>query len=201
MVPLAKQELAFDDSHSEKTSLDALLESMKPSFLPKEENKEIIRQVCIAPGSDTTSPFFLIKKEHSTFLFGTGFSQVSCAGKTYPSFPDMRLPFAEKDSLVAWIILDDAINVDLLTTVLPVLNFPHIYTTRQNIASIRNNISDAKILDKCRFFEIIDDNNQTQKIGTIEYGISQERGHFCLRFDSRVFAYPYTPSALSSATP
>ena len=42
----------------------------------------------------------LLRGSEGTLLFGTGFSTIVAAGKQYQSFPDMRLPYSEKDRLV-----------------------------------------------------------------------------------------------------
>ena len=42
----------------------------------------------------------LLRGGEGTVLFGTGFSTITVAGKEYQSFPDMRLPYSEKDRLV-----------------------------------------------------------------------------------------------------
>ncbi|MBS9784289.1 hypothetical protein KGV55_02985 [Candidatus Gracilibacteria bacterium] len=198
-VPLAKQDLTFSAIQNPETSLRELLKNMKPSFLIAEDNKEIVRQICISAPANFTNPSFLIKKENTTILLGTGFSEIEISGKTYPSFPDMRLPFSEKDSIQAWIILEEIINIELLEITLPVLDFPHIYTTRKNIAYIRNNIKDAKILEKCRFFEILGNENESQKIAGITSGITKDSKYFCLQFNSQIFAYPYSGTEHISA--
>ena len=91
------------------TSLKNLVASMKPTYLPP-ISSDLLRLVMLSPhgGSD---PLMLLRTGDTTLLIGTGFSSVENSGKVYPTFPDMRLIFSEKDRLRAWILTDASINV------------------------------------------------------------------------------------------
>jgi hypothetical protein len=56
-----------------------------------------------------------------TLLIGTGFSRIENAGKTYPSFPDMRLIESEKDHLAGWILLESGFDIDLFQMTLEMI--------------------------------------------------------------------------------
>jgi hypothetical protein len=58
----------------------------------------------------------------------------------------MRLIFSEKERIHAWILTDPTIDVKLFISLLPVLDFPPIYATREVIATFRNNINNAEFL-------------------------------------------------------
>lgn len=80
----------------------------------------------------------------------------------------MRLVFSEKERIRAWIITDDTIDISIFQDILPTLDFPPIYGTREVIAKFRNNIKDAKFIESCRFFELFTDTATRRKFGSIE---------------------------------
>lgn len=76
----------------------------------------------------------------------------------------MRLPYSEKDHLAGWILLVPGFDTTLFSTILETLGFPFVYGTRDVIAYIRNNITDASFLEKCRFFELFSAGIEERKI-------------------------------------
>jgi hypothetical protein len=56
-----------------------------------------------------------------TLLIGTGFSDITNAGKTYSTFPDMRLPYSERDRLCGWILTETGFDTNLFQMVLELL--------------------------------------------------------------------------------
>lgn len=102
---------------------------MKTSFLPKEEDTSIMRLVSLSP-SNQKDPLMLITRDDETLLFGSGFGDILRAGKTYQTFPDMRLIFSEKEHISAWVLTDETINLLPFLTILPSLGFPPIYAPR-----------------------------------------------------------------------
>lgn len=154
--------LAFQDV----LPLVRLVQGMKSSFLPQMENSLATRIVPLS-SSDMVDPLFLVRRDDTTVLIGSGFSNVVRAGKEYPTFPDMRLLFSEKDRIHAWILLDDSIDISLFLTILPALNFPPLYATRSVITKFRNTVTDQSFLDSCRFFELFADDMSERRIGDI----------------------------------
>ncbi len=143
--------------------LKKLIESMKPSFFPQGNDASL--RMAILSSSDRIDPLILMRGAEGSLLFGTGFSDILKAGRLYPSFPDMRLPYSEKDRLVGWILLVPGFDMASFQMILEVLWFPHVYATRDVIAYIRENITDPNFLDKCRFFEIFSPGTTERKIG------------------------------------
>jgi len=137
-------------------ALSRLIDGMKSSFFPREEDVNTLRMVIISP-PDVTDPLILITKDDTTVVLGSGFSTTTRAGIEYTTFPDMRLIASEKTRLSAWILQDASIDVSPFQTILPAVGFPPIYATRDIIAKFRNNITDADFLSKCRFFELFAD--------------------------------------------
>lgn len=86
-------------------SLVRLLMSMKRSFLPRDE-ENTLRQVILSE-PDVSDPMILVKYDEDVILIGSGFHQITSAGKSYDAFPDMRLPYSERENLCAWVLLDD----------------------------------------------------------------------------------------------
>lgn len=113
-------------------------------------------------------PLMLVRADMTTLVVGTGFSSVTKAGNAYPTFPDMRLIASEKDRLNAWVLTDDSIDVGLFEYILPTLDFPPLYATRDIIAKFRNNITKPEFLEKCRFFELFPPGTESRRIGDIE---------------------------------
>lgn len=143
--------------------LRKLVESMKSTFFPQ-GNEDALR-ISILTASTISDPFIMLRSSEGTLLFGTGFSQVTAWGKSYPSFPDMRLPYSEKDRLTGWILLESGFEIAPFQMILEVLGFPHVYATREVIAYIRNTVKDTVFLDRCRFFELFSPGISDRKIG------------------------------------
>lgn len=59
--------------------LSRLIDGMKPSFLPKEEDTNVVRLVILSQ-SGHTDPLMLITRNDTTILLGTGFQNISRAG-------------------------------------------------------------------------------------------------------------------------
>ncbi len=83
---------------------------MKPSFLPQSE--EGTTRFVLLSEAIHADPFLLFRHEDTTLLFGTGFSGSDIAGNTYPTFPDMRLAYSERDRLAGWILLDPDFSIE-----------------------------------------------------------------------------------------
>ena len=79
------------------TSLRSLIASMKSTYLPA-LSSDLLRVVVLSPHG-VGDPLILTRTGDATLIIGTGFSSVENAGKTYPTFPDMRLIQSEKDHL------------------------------------------------------------------------------------------------------
>lgn len=167
--------------------LSRLIDGMKPSFLPKEEDTNIVRLVILSQ-SGHTDPLMLITRNDTTILLGTGFQNISRAGWDYMTFPDMRLPVSEANHLSAWILLDSWIQPELFQTILPALGFPPLYTTREIIANLRDNIKDADFLSKCRFFELFTPDSPIRRIGDFEF---QMNSGFILRAPWTEILFPH----------
>lgn len=147
--------------------LSRLVTSMKPSFLPKEEDINAIRVVTFSDSSQR-DPLMLITRDNETILVGSGFGEVIRAGKVYPTFPDMRLLFSEKEHISAWVLPENDINITPLVTILPALGFPPMYASREMIARFRESIQDQAFLEKCRFFELFPSGASDRRIGAFE---------------------------------
>ena len=137
---------------SHAISLSALVTSMKPTYLPN-MSSDILRVVLLSEVKNT-DPLMLLRAGDATLLIWTGFSEVQNAGKTYPTFPDMRLIQSEKDRLTGWVLLEPGFDSTSFQMILEMLGFPFVYATRDVIAYIRDTIKDGAFLDKCRFFEL-----------------------------------------------
>lgn len=151
--------------------LARLVDGMKPSFLPKEEDTNIVRLIALS-SAEVRDPLFLMNRDDTTILMGSGFGTTTVAGSVYPTFPDMRLVVSETARLSAWILTDPMIDVSLFQTILPVVGFPPIYGTRDIIAHFRNNIKDTAFLEKCRFFELFTDDVSERRIGHFDFSLS-----------------------------
>lgn len=149
-------------------ALRRLIDGMKSSFLPREDDTSVVRMVALS-SHEAVDPLFLITRGDTTVLIGSGFGSMDRAGQTYVTFPDMRLIASEKTRLGAWILLDASIDVRPFETILPGVGFPPIYATRDIIARFRNTITDTEFLGKCRFFEIFADGMTERRIGDIEF--------------------------------
>jgi hypothetical protein len=151
-------------------ALTRLIAGMKPSFLPNEDNINLMRVVMLSPAW-SSNPLALLRSDVTTVLVGSGFGSIVRAGKEYPTFPDMRIIFSEKERLHAWILTDESISVELFEQILPTLEFPPIYATREIIAKFRNTIKNTEFLDKCRFFELFVPGAPSRRIGDFEFSI------------------------------
>lgn len=149
-------------------ALTRLIDGMKPSFLPREEDTSVMRMVPLSP-ADWVDPLLLVTRDDTTILVGSGFGTMTRTGQVYTTFPDMRLVASEKTRLSAWILFDASIDVRLFQTILPSVGFPPIYATRDIIAKFRNNIQDTEFLGKCRFFELFADGMAERRIWDIEW--------------------------------
>ena len=148
-------------------ALTRLIAGMKSSFLPREDDTSSIRVIALS-SHEGIDPLFMVRSDETTVLMGSGFGSISRSGRTYPTFPDMRLIFSEKDRIRAWILTDASIDVARFELILPTLGFPPIYATREVIASFRNSITNTVFLESCRFFELFADGTSTRRIGDIE---------------------------------
>lgn len=174
---------------------------MKSSFLPSEDDMNLIRCVILS-NEHAKDPLLLFRSDATTVLVGSGFGSITRAGKMYPTFPDMRLIFSEKERLHAWILTDESIQVELFEHILPTLDFPPIYATREIIAKFRNSIKDTQFLDKCRFFELFTPGVSTRRIGDVEFFVgSNDLGSILsLRANSTSLGLSIFPFALSSGS-
>ncbi len=93
-----------------KNPLIQLVESMKPSFLPQNEDGTLRFVLLSEPTA--VDPFFLLRNEDTTLLFGTGFGTVEMMGIAYPTFPDMRLAYSERDRIAGWVMLDPDFSIE-----------------------------------------------------------------------------------------
>ncbi len=149
-------------------TLTRLIDGMKSSFLPREEDTSVVRLVSLSVHG-TPDPLTLVTRDDTTILIGSGFGSMTRAGQNYHTFPDMRLIASEKTRLGAWILLDAHIDVRPFQTILPGIWFPPIYATRDIIAKFRNNITDTAFLSQCRFFELFTEGMTERSIGDIEF--------------------------------
>jgi len=154
--------LSMPEPTSLATSLATLIDSMKPSYLPNFSDG-VIRMVALSE-STHPDPLLLVRSDDVTLIIGTGFGTIENAGKSYVTFPDLRLVSSEKDRLAGWILTQEGFDTTLFATILEYLGFPFVYGTRDVIAYIRNNIKDASFLEKCRFFEILSPGMNERKI-------------------------------------
>ena len=77
----------------------------------------------------------------------------------------MRLAYSERDRLVGWILTLPGFDIVSFQMTFELLGTPYIYANRDVIAYIRDNITDAAFLEKCRFFEIFPVDTDERKIG------------------------------------
>lgn len=164
LTPSYIQEPAVIDN---TPALSRLIAGMKASFLPREEDTSVVRVVALSQQTNS-DPLFLVRQDDTTVVVGSGFWTITRAWHTYPTFPDMRLIFSEKDRIRAWILTDASIDVSAFELILPTLGFPPIYATRDVIASFRNSIKNTEFLESCRFFELFADGTTSRRIGDIE---------------------------------
>lgn len=145
----------------------ALVESMKTSFLPREFDADMIRQVLIR--SDEKYPFFLLRYREASVLIGSAFGEVEQAGKKYAIFGDMRLPFSEKGRIQAWIVTDESLDIDIFLLALEALDFPMVYAPQSLISRISDEISRradlSRFLSKIRFSKIFQESLKTEIAG------------------------------------
>lgn len=128
-------------------------------------------------------------------MVGSGFGQIERSGVMYPSFPDLRLVFSEKDRIRAWVLLDEQIDVNLFATILPVLDFPPIYTTRSIIAKFRKMNVLEVYREKFRFFEIFSEEISVRRVAGMELGVVALPGRniFAVKSGKQLFAYEHLP--------
>jgi hypothetical protein len=141
----------------------------------------------------------MVRSDETTLLIGSGFGSIDRSGRTYATFPDMRLIFSEKDRLRAWILTDASIDVARFELILPTLGFPPIYATREVIAAFRNSITNTVFLESCRFFELFSGGSETRRIGDIECVTADVEltPHLGLRSGGSVVAFAHIPLASS----
>lgn len=154
--------LSMPEPTTLSSSLATLIDSMKPSYLPNFSDG-VIRMVALSE-STHSDPFLLVRSDDVTLIIGTGFGTIENSGKSYVTFPDLRLVSSEKDRLAGWILTQEGFDTTLFATILEYFGFPFVYGTRDVIAYIRNNIKDASFLEKCRFFEILSPGMSERKI-------------------------------------
>ena len=179
-------------------ALSRLIAGMKSSFLPREEDMSTVRMVSLSP-VDAIDPLFLVRQDDTTILVGSGFGSITRAGRTYPTFPDMRLIFSEKDRIRAWILTDASIDIARFELILPTLGFPPIYGTRDVIAAFRNSIKNTEFLEKCRFFELFADGASSRRIGDIECVIADNNMNPTLGFRAGSTTWSFPHIAISSS--
>ena len=180
-------------------SLRKLIESMKSTFFPQ-GNDDALR-ISILSASTIRDPFIVLRASEGTLIVGTGFSAVHAWGKSYASFPDMRLPYSERDHLMGWLLSEPGFDIVPFQMILETLGFPHVYGTRDVIAYIRDNIKDTVFLDRCRFFELFSPGTSDRKIGEYhledtQWGMMITAGASSFFLPSRTLPKPHT-SALS----
>lgn len=139
----------------------------------------LMRVVLLTPAWNT-NPLALLRSDATTILVGSGFGSITRAGKEYPTFPDMRIIFSEKERLHAWILTDESMSVELFEQILPTLEFPPIYATRDIIAKFRNTIKNSDFLEKCRFFELFVPWVTHRRIGDFEFSVGSIGSHSVL---------------------
>jgi hypothetical protein len=175
--------------------LTRLIQGMKSSFFPKEDDAAVVQMVPLSSAAHE-DPLFLIKKDDESLLIGSGFDTITRAGKTYPTFPDMRLVFSEKDNITAWILTNENIEITPFLTLLPSLGFPPIYTSRSIIAKFRESITDPTFLEKCRFFEFFSWGSSERRIGSFEFSSRGTMGwSSCISFraSATIAGFGYIP--------
>jgi hypothetical protein len=143
-------------------SLSSLVDSMKPTYFPPLSSDTV--RIAILSGIVLDDPLMLVRTGDTTLLIGTGYATLENAGKTYQTFPDMRLIQSEKDRLAGWILLEPGFDITSFGMMLEMLGFPFVYGSRDVIAYIRDMVKDPLLLDKCRFFELFSPGAEERKI-------------------------------------
>ena len=69
----------------------------------------------------------IVRGGEGTLLFGTGFSEIFSSGKTYKSFPDMRLPYSEKDRLIGWVLLTPEFDIEVFVITSYSIHYTKLY--------------------------------------------------------------------------
>lgn len=113
----------------------------------------------------------------------------------------MRLIFSEKERLSAWILTDESVQVELFEHILPTLDFPPIYATRDIIAKFRNNIKNPSFLDKCRFFELFTPGVGNRRIGDLEFFVGNHINDTILAVRANTSSIGWTWATLSGVSP
>ncbi len=175
-------------------SLTRLLSNMKRSFLPRTE-ETVFRQVILSDAGKK-DPMILVKYDEDAILIGSGFHAIAAAGRSYDAFPDIRLPYSERDNLRAWILLDEAISPKTVFPILKALGFPALYATRNIIAKFRDFLVTSEDLEKCRFFELFSDSAEIRNIGSIECFRGEFQGKACMTLRAEKTSVTYTHIAL-----
>ena len=160
---LSRVPFAPPEKQGPGVSLARLVDSMKPTYLP-EIHDGAIRIVLLSDAS-LSDPFMLLRSGDTTLLLGTGYTERIHTGITYPTLPDMRLAYSERDRLVGWILTLPWFDIVSFQMTFELLGAPYIYANRDVIAYIRDSITDAVFLEKCRFFEIFPVDTDERKIG------------------------------------
>lgn len=169
---LQKTSVLRKAENHEENPIFPLVNAMKTSFLPREDNVEIIRQVLLF--SHQEFPLFLLRKAEESVLIGSGFSDILHAGKIYKTFADMRLPFSEAKRIQGWILTDENLDLETTIAILELLDFPVIYASNSLISRMRDFIEDkklAKVIEKIRFREIFSANT-AYNIAGIDFDFS-----------------------------
>lgn len=174
------------------SALSRLITGMKPSFLPRDEDMTNVRIIALSWHNEK-DPLFLIRQDDTTILVGSWFGSIHQTGREYPTFPDMRLIFSEKDRIRAWILTDASIDISRFEFILQTLGFPPIYATRDVIALFRNKLKESAIIESCRFFEIFTDGMRSRRIGDIEciVGNIQSRSVLAFRAGGSTFGFAH----------
>lgn len=182
---------------SDIDSLTRLVTSMKPSFLPKEEDMNAVRLVTFSD-SNQKDPLMLVTRDNETILVGSGFGEIVRAGKAYSTFPDMRLLYSEKEHISAWVLPENDIDITPIMTILPGLGFPPMYASREMITRLRESIHDMAFLDKCRFFELFPSGSFDRRIGAFEFLLGSNGVSSCIVIRSAWTQFGREISTISS---
>ena len=94
-APVFSHEKALPSTPS--NALSELIASMKPTFFPP-ISSEATRCIILSEAGNT-DPMLLIKTGDTSLLIGMGIDSLVQSGKTYPTFPDMRLVSSERERL------------------------------------------------------------------------------------------------------
>ncbi len=118
--------------------LTELVENMKPTFFPP-ISTDTMRCILLSDPQNH-DPMMLLKTPDTSLLIGMGTSTLIVQGVEYPTFPDMRIVYSEKERISGWILTHIPENFELFKIILDGLNFPPVYASRGIIANIRDNL-------------------------------------------------------------